>query len=150
MYSHSASSRTHGVTVRVRAPGLGYAEATQVVLDKDPHLASLQFAALVTKYFKSYQLDPDGKTWDRLDPNDAGRDYRNIIGIPGGVKGPLYKVLVSLNVHNMTILEGYGGQVKDGQDEGFVYVCVGHACCGPLWFLDPSLGTESMLLFLFW
>lgn len=103
-------------------PGLAYAEAAQVVLDKDAKLAAAQFAALVVKYFESYQLDPDGKTWDRLDPNDAGRDYRSIVGIPGGVKGPLFAVLAAHNKHNMTLTQGHGGEVTDSADEGIVYV----------------------------
>jgi len=29
----------------------------------------------------------------RLDPQDAGPGYRNVIGLPGGVDSPLFKVL---------------------------------------------------------
>lgn len=29
----------------------------------------------------------------RLDPQDAGPAYRNVIGLPGGVKSPLFKIL---------------------------------------------------------
>lgn len=29
----------------------------------------------------------------RLDPQDAGPAYRNVIGLPGGVRSPLFKIL---------------------------------------------------------
>ena len=53
---------------------------------------------------------------------DAGRDYRSIVGIPGGVAGPLFAVLAAHNKHNMTLTQGYGGEVTDSMDEGVVYV----------------------------
>ena len=51
--------------------GLGYAESTQIVLDKDTAMAQAQFKALVVKYFKAFVSGPDG--WDREDPGDSGR-----------------------------------------------------------------------------
>ncbi len=32
-------------------------------------------------------------TGNRLDPQDAGPGYRNVIGLPGGVDSPLFQVL---------------------------------------------------------
>jgi len=100
--------------------GLGYSESTQIVLDKDTAMAQAQFKALVVKYFKAFVPGPDG--WDRQDPGDAGRDYRNIVGIPGGANGPLYKIFIQNNVHNMSIKVGDGGLKDDSIDEGVVYV----------------------------
>jgi hypothetical protein len=61
--------------------------------------------------------------WGRGDPGDTGPDYRNMIGIPGGVGGPLYASVVAHNVNNMTLLEGgVNGPGADSIDEGVVYV----------------------------
>lgn len=46
---------------------------------------------LVQVYFTQFRRTPFGML--RLDPQDAGPGYRNIIGIPGGVNSPLFKIL---------------------------------------------------------
>ncbi len=45
----------------------------------------------VQVYFSQFRKTPFGML--RLDPQDAGPGYRNVIGIPGGVHSPLFKVL---------------------------------------------------------
>lgn len=42
-------------------------------------------------YFSQFRRTPFGML--RLDPQDAGPGYRNVIGIPGGVNSPLFKIL---------------------------------------------------------
>ncbi len=42
-------------------------------------------------YFSQFRKTPFGML--RLDPQDAGPGYRNVIGIPGGVTSPLFKAL---------------------------------------------------------
>ena len=41
----------------------------------------------------------------RLDPQDAGPAYRNVIGLPGGVKSPLFKVLEVIAVKEQRTIE---------------------------------------------
>ncbi len=45
----------------------------------------------VQVYFSQFRKTPFGML--RLDPQDAGPGYRNVIGIPGGVNSPLFRVL---------------------------------------------------------
>jgi hypothetical protein len=42
-------------------------------------------------YFSQFRKTPFGML--RLDPQDAGPGYRNVIGIPGGIHSPLFRVL---------------------------------------------------------
>ncbi len=42
-------------------------------------------------YFSQFRKTPFGML--RLDPQDAGPGYRNVIGIPGGVSSPLFQIL---------------------------------------------------------
>ncbi len=45
----------------------------------------------VQVYFSQFRKTPFGML--RLDPQDAGPGYRNVIGIPGGVNSPLFRAL---------------------------------------------------------
>ena len=45
----------------------------------------------VQVYFGQFRKTPFGML--RLDPQDAGPGYRNVIGIPGGITSPLFRVL---------------------------------------------------------
>jgi hypothetical protein len=54
-----------------------------------PDLAQLISGGQV--YFSQFRKTPFGML--RLDPQDAGPGYRNVIGIPGGVDSPLFRVL---------------------------------------------------------
>lgn len=51
-----------------------------------------EFRAFAKTYFSQFQRTPLGMI--RLDPQDKGAGYRNVIGIPGGVRSPLMKVTV--------------------------------------------------------
>ena len=42
-------------------------------------------------YFSQFRKTPFGML--RLDPQDAGPGYRNVVGIPGGMASPLFRVL---------------------------------------------------------
>ena len=79
----------------------------------------------------------------RGDPQDRGPDYRNVIGVPGGLASPLGAVVHSANIFDMSLLQGGGADgnpaLSDNADEGVVYgVCVllavslaatGYHCC---------------------
>ena len=99
---------------------MGYAEAVSLVLD--PAHAAVQFAAIMKDYFSEFKND--GKGWSRLDPQDGGSwskgAYRPNIGIPGGMHGPLYKVITAANVNKMRLIQG-GGK-GDEVDEYVVYI----------------------------
>ena len=72
---------------------LGHAEVVRVVLDT----ASMeeQFRALARDYFSSF-TGPAG-TRSRPDPGDIGTAYRSMVGLPGGVRSPLYPIFVEEN-----------------------------------------------------
>lgn len=97
---------------------LGFAEAAQVMLDEDEELAELQFFALADKFFRD-GFEKRGDIWIRNDPQDAGAEYRNIIGIPGGMDGKYFPILQRANLHNMGLRRG---GAHDTIDEGIVYV----------------------------
>lgn len=44
-------------------------------------------------YFSQFQRLRNGKM-QRLDPQDFGAGYRNVVGLPGGVNSPFFKVIV--------------------------------------------------------
>jgi hypothetical protein len=99
---------------------MGYAEAVQVMLDDGKEAA--QFAALVKKYFEDTFHNVNG-VWTRGDPGDGGPPYRNVIGIPYGVKGVLYPALVKANINKMRLIDAHNaGGTADSIDEGVVYV----------------------------
>ena len=93
----------HGGPAGTEYENMAYAEAVQVMLDEGKE--SEQFDALVKKYFEDTFHNVNG-VWTRGDPGDRGAPYRNVIGIPGGVKGPLYAALVKHNLHSMPLIEG--------------------------------------------
>ena len=53
----------------------------------------------VQVYFSQFGKTPFGML--RLDPQDAGPGYRNVIGIPGGVNSPLFRALQVLDLQFM-------------------------------------------------
>lgn len=92
---------------------LGHAEVVQVELRAGTDSEKeAQFKAMADVYFKQFRRLPGGKML-RLDPQDAGPGYRNVIGIPGGVNGPLFKVLQAANVNGMDLREGAGGAWRE-------------------------------------
>jgi len=105
---------------------MAYAEAVQVMLDTDNEYA--QFEEMIKVYFedtfKKIELN-DGKIlMQRGDAGDQGQAYRNVIGIPGGVSGPFYDLVVKHNIYNMELIEGglKGGPAGDTVDEYVVYI----------------------------
>lgn len=49
------------------------------------------------------------------DPQDRGPGYRNVVGIPGGVKGPLFDVLSAKNKDKMKLLASDGNAMDKGR-----------------------------------
>jgi peptide methionine sulfoxide reductase MsrA len=80
---------------------LGHAEVVAVELDGD--LASTTTQATTQKemrafsktYWSQFRRLRDGRL-QRLDPQDSGPGYRNVVGLPGGINSPLFDVLLSL------------------------------------------------------
>lgn len=72
---------------------LGHAEVVQLELGGSPNDSATQeeMQRFADAYFKQFRKTPFGMI--RLDPQDAGPGYRNVVGIPGGVSSPLFKVL---------------------------------------------------------
>lgn len=100
---------------------LGHAEVVQVQLVNETTIARKQFAALLKQYFEhGFQSVSNGRL--RLDPQDSGPEYRNQIGIPGGINGHLYDLIKEANVHNMQLIAGKGGPDDDTKDEYVVYI----------------------------
>eukprot|EP00798_Chlamydomonas_sp_ICE-L_P013659 gene13659-19546_t len=91
--------------------GLGHAEVVQVKLTKqDVARAQTEFRTFADEYFIQFQKTPQGMM--RLDPQDAGPGYRNVVGLPGGIRSPLYKVLQDANVNGMELREGRGNEFE--------------------------------------
>mmetsp|Transcript_10268 Transcript_10268/g.25555 ORF Transcript_10268/g.25555 Transcript_10268/m.25555 type:complete len:315 (-) Transcript_10268:124-1068(-) len=87
---------------------LGHAEVVQLALSTDStDKATQEFRTFADTYFKQFRRTDAGM--QRLDPQDAGPGYRNVIGLPGGVSSPLFKVLQDANVNGMELREGKGG-----------------------------------------
>mmetsp|Transcript_125383 Transcript_125383/g.297676 ORF Transcript_125383/g.297676 Transcript_125383/m.297676 type:complete len:354 (+) Transcript_125383:52-1113(+) len=100
---------------------LGHAEAVSVQLDaRSGEVAQQQVAALAKMYFDhGFQSLPDGRR-QRLDPQDVGAEYRNVIGLPGGMdNAELWPLIEAANVFNMPLLPG---AVGDSEGEFVVYV----------------------------
>jgi peptide methionine sulfoxide reductase MsrA len=98
---------------------LGHAEAVQVQLDRGQERA--QFTALLEQYFRSFRRTGSGM--QRLDPQDSGPPYRNMIGIPGGMAGKYYSLVQENNVNDMPLVEGgEDGGRGDDEDEYQVYI----------------------------
>ena len=70
---------------------LGHAEVVQMELRGESGQTKRQMEAFADTYFGQFRKTPFGMM--RLDPQDSGPAYRNVIGIPQGTKSPLYEVL---------------------------------------------------------
>ncbi len=75
---------------------LGHAEVVKVDLTGGREAAEEQMARFASTYFSQFKKTAKGM--QRSDPQDAGPAYRNVVGIPGGVNSPLYKILQVLNL----------------------------------------------------
>lgn len=100
---------------------LGHAEACSIQLDAiSGERAQAQVAALAQTYFEhGFQTLPDGRR-QRLDPNDMGAEYRNVIGLPGGMDNQeLWPIIEAANSHGMRLQRG---AIGDSEGEFVVYV----------------------------
>mmetsp|Transcript_10091 Transcript_10091/g.17331 ORF Transcript_10091/g.17331 Transcript_10091/m.17331 type:complete len:254 (-) Transcript_10091:810-1571(-) len=87
---------------------LGHAEVTQIALVGGGAERSTQMRLLAKRYFSQFNKARGGM--ERLDPQDKGLGYRNVVGVPGGVAGPLFHDFASMNLNNMVLVEGEGGE----------------------------------------
>ena len=99
----------HGAQPHTVYEGLGYAEVVQVTLqprerpDEYNRLqASQEMAALMNDYFGSFRGGGQRPT------TNQGYQYRNCIGLPGGMLSPLYNQILKANVHSMNLVKGKG------------------------------------------
>jgi len=109
---------------------LGYAEAVQTHLNAGSE--DEQFGALVDDFYASFTpVKGVGFVRPDLPPNlpfgDVGGPYRTLVGIPGGVRGPLFKVLSQRNIprgpYNMTMSlkeDSKGNMTQDETNTVFV------------------------------
>eukprot|EP00913_Durusdinium_trenchii_P027930 g26188.t1 len=100
---------------------LGHAEAVSIELDTATgELARKQVAALAKDYFEhGFQSLPDGRRL-RLDPQDVGAEYRNVIGLPGGMDNQeLWPLIEAGNAYGMPLRRG---AIGDSEGEFVVYV----------------------------
>ena len=81
---------------------LGHAEVVQIAYkDED------EFKKFCEVYFKNFNKTPFGM--QRVDPQDSGPGYRNVIGIPGGIENEkLMKQMESANANGMKLVRGEG------------------------------------------
>jgi len=84
---------------------LGHAEVVSVTLDGSAKQIETQFRVLLKDYFDSFL-----PTLDRPDPMDRGAEYRNVIGIPDGINGNLFRIISELNLRGMKLTSGKGDE----------------------------------------
>jgi peptide methionine sulfoxide reductase MsrA len=109
------SKMGHGEAVSVQ---LDYPAGEPIAPDATTHA---QFQQVIAFFFEhGYSTVANGLR-QRLDPGDYGGEYRSMIGIPGGVAGPLYADVKAANKYNMTLQAGSGGHA-DFEGEFVVYI----------------------------
>ncbi|KAL0030426.1 hypothetical protein WJX79_004156 [Trebouxia sp. C0005] len=81
---------------------LGHAEVVQMELRGETAQTRRQMEAFADTYFGQFRKTPFGMM--RLDPQDAGPAYRNVIGIPKGIDSPLFEVLKERNKNGMDLI----------------------------------------------
>ncbi|KAJ9520366.1 hypothetical protein QJQ45_030301 [Haematococcus lacustris] len=96
---------------------LGHAEVVKVQLSPEAQQQQQEFRRFADTYFKQFRRTADGRM-QRLDPQDAGPGYRNVIGLPGGVSSPLFPVLQAANVNGMELRAGSGNEWQQVEREG--------------------------------
>jgi hypothetical protein len=112
---------------------LGYGEVVGMELPDSSEGESVVFRAFAKEYFSLF------KNGDRPDQGDRGLEYRSLIGLPGGVKSPMYAVLqeeaAKVPGGGLKLLEGRGGDADtSGKRTVWVYVL-----CSVLSFLPSFL-----------
>ncbi|GLI65936.1 hypothetical protein VaNZ11_009596 [Volvox africanus] len=95
---------------RTHYDALGHAEVVQFGLSRDPGVAETEFRAFASRYFDQFKKTPGGM--QRLDPQDKGPAYRNVIGIPGGVNSPFMRIIQEENKYGMELREGRGNAMS--------------------------------------
>jgi peptide methionine sulfoxide reductase MsrA len=112
-----AASTDNKVCYHFNPPGqvyerLGHAEV--VAVDLDPAKQEAEMRAFAKTYFSQFRKLRDGRL-QRLDPQDAGPGYRNVVGLPGGgVRSPLFEVLKSEAPPGIELREGKGRAAEGG------------------------------------
>ena len=106
---------------------LGHAEVTQVSLD--PGRQAAQMRALAADYFSSF-VGPNGQR-TRPDAGDIGPAYRSVVGLPGGVRSPLYPTFAAENIFGMRLVPSVAGGDADAANT--VYVYDSHSDALPFW-----------------
>jgi hypothetical protein len=98
-----------------------------------PADAEREMRAFSKTYFSQFRRLRDGRL-QRLDPQDQGPGYRNVVGLPGGVRSPLFGVLQSEAPPGVELREGKGRGGGGGEgaavDEGDVV--------GVVWVVDSA------------
>jgi peptide methionine sulfoxide reductase MsrA len=101
---------------------LGHGEVVRTVLsDTNSVAAASDLRAFAKTYFANFKKIK-GFGMQRLDPQDAGAGYRNMIGVPGGIKNVAFMTIIdSENVNGMKLLEGSGNapNKKPAEDDVF-------------------------------
>jgi peptide methionine sulfoxide reductase MsrA len=96
---------------------LGMGEGVQVSLD--PGKEVTQFQTLIKNFFSAYT---NGR---RPDPGDQGGEYRSFIGLPGGIKGELFKYVLEANnalaADDRLVLKEGHGEEDDVTGTAWVY-----------------------------
>jgi peptide methionine sulfoxide reductase MsrA len=95
---------------------LGHAEAVRVTLDSGKE--EPQYKALIENFFVVGEAGGH-----RPDPGDGGQEYRSFLGLPGGVKGSLYPLVVAANkaAGNLIALKEGKGEEQDEDGTAWVY-----------------------------
>jgi peptide methionine sulfoxide reductase MsrA len=81
---------------------LGHAEAVAMRI---PPSALPEFAKLYFSLFVTYNLLPGRTIYERADPQDAGPEYRSVLGLPGGVRSPYFPLIEAANAGKMKLVE---------------------------------------------
>jgi len=113
------------------AAGAGAADGGAGAAAAPPPLpadAEREMRALSKTYFSQFRRLRDGRL-QRLDPQDQGPGYRNVVGLPGGVRSPLFGVLKGEAPPGVELREGKG-RGAGGGDEGDVV--------GVVWVVDSA------------
>ena len=118
----------HGGQAHTVYEGLGDAQVVQVTLRESerrdryvPMNERVELKALLASFFASLRETPG-----------AGYQFRNCIGIPGGMPwGPLYHLIVEANIHNVDLVKGDGDDayepntVRVDRQRAVIRVCDG-------------------------
>ena len=86
---------------------LGHSEVVQMRLDAPS--APQQMEALARDFFDSFVCTAQGGC-TRPDPGDQGSAYRSVLGVPGGMDGPLFAAVAAANTRGMRLTRGQGDE----------------------------------------